>query len=214
VSDPTAVGVAAFDFDGTLIQSDSFLLFLLRICGPSRLVREFTASTLSLLLAGRLKLDRDASKADLVARLLTGYPADRLETEGEEFSRELMRRIRPALRARIDWHRAQGHRLLLVSASLETYLEPVGHSLGFDGILATRLEVGLDERLTGRLEGRNCRGQEKVTRVRAWLGSNLSGVGTEVWVYGDGSGDRELLAMADHPQLIRRSREFLRRWFP
>jgi HAD superfamily hydrolase (TIGR01490 family) len=206
--------VAAFDFDGTLIQGDSFLLFLLRLCGPYRLSRAFTASTLALLLTGRFRLDRDASKADLVARLLTGYPAARLEAESEGFSRELVRRIRPALGARMDWHRAQGHRLLLVSASLETYLEPVGHSLGFDAVLATCLEVGPDKRLTGRLEGRNCRGQEKEIRLRAWLEANLSGAPTELWAYGDGSGDRELLAMADHPQLIRRSSHLLRRGLP
>ena len=40
---------------------------------------------------------------------------------------------------------------------------------------------------------------EKAARLRHWL----DGAPAEVWAYGDSRGDRELLAMADHPVLIR-----------
>ena len=45
----------------------------------------------------------------------------------------------------------------------------VGQELGVDAVVATRLAVGADGRLTGRYQGRNCRGQEKLDRVRAWM---------------------------------------------
>jgi phosphoserine phosphatase len=83
MSDSTLLGVAAFDFDGTLVPGDSFLPFLIRVRGARLLAAHFGASTLSMLVAGGFKLDRDASKADLVARLLTGLPAAIIQREGE-----------------------------------------------------------------------------------------------------------------------------------
>jgi phosphatidylglycerophosphatase C len=88
----------------------------------------------------------------------------------------------------------------MISASLAVYLAPLGRQLGFDAVLATALEVGSDGRLTGRLEGANVRGQEKVDRLRQWLGVDTC----ELWAYGDSDGDRELLALADHGYRIGR----------
>ncbi len=201
VSDPAeaaAAGVAAFDFDGTLIDGDSFGWFLVRVVGPVRFGRTVGGSVPLLVRAygaGR----RDGAKAALIARLLTGYPADRLADLGEAYSAELRRRVRPALAARIAWHREQGHRLVIVSASLEVYLLPFGRAMGFNQVLATRLEVGPDGRLTGRLNGLNVRRAEKPARLRAWLAEELEGAPYQLWAYGDSVGDRELLAMADHP---------------
>ena len=81
---------------------------------------------------------------------------------------------------------------MLVSASPELYVTPIGRRLGFDTVLATRLEVGADGRLTGRLQGANCRGPEKVMRLREWRGEGLS----IDYAYGDSAGDREMLDLA------------------
>ena len=87
-----------------------------------------------------------------------------------------------------------GHAVLLASASLDSYLLP----LGVDGVICTRLERGADGKLTGRLDGANCRGAEKARRVREWLQEHDL-TGAELWAYGDSKGDDELLALADHP---------------
>jgi phosphatidylglycerophosphatase C len=81
---------------------------------------------------------------------------------------------------------------VLVSASPELYVAPIGRRLGFDAVLATRLEVGADGRLTGRLLGANCRGAEKVARLRQWRGDGLA----LAYAYGDSAGDTEMLALA------------------
>ncbi|MBV8950968.1 MAG: haloacid dehalogenase-like hydrolase, partial [Actinobacteria bacterium] len=88
-----------------------------------------------------------------------------------------------------------------------TYLDPLAPLLGFDAVLATTPEVGPDGRFTGRLIGRNCRGIEKVNRLRAWLGPHGSEDEPEcfIWAYGDSSGDAELLAMAHEPHRVRRA---------
>jgi phosphatidylglycerophosphatase C len=95
-----------------------------------------------------------------------------------------------------------GHEVVVVSASLQLYLGPLGHRLGVDAVLATELAVGADGRLTGALAGANVRGAEKVRRLRNWLG----GSPCELWAYGDSSGDNELLAAADHGWRVSRRR--------
>ncbi len=81
---------------------------------------------------------------------------------------------------------------MLVSASPELYVTPIGRRLGFDAVLATRLEVDADGRLTGRLLGANCRGPEKVVRLREWRREGLA----MAYAYGDSAGDREMLDLA------------------
>ncbi len=190
--------MAAFDFDGTMIRGDSFMPFLVKAVGPRHFGRVVIVSSPSSAQAYR-NGRRDASKAVLVKRLLSGYPADRLAELGRSYATLLAPRIRPAMAERVAWHQEQGHRLVMVSASLEVYLAPTGAALGFDQVLATRLEVGEDGRLTGRLHGPNVRGVEKSARLRAWLAQALPDTPYQLWAYGDSAGDRELLAMADHP---------------
>lgn len=195
---PDRQGVAAFDFDGTMIRGDSFMPFLVQAVGPRKfgqIVIRSSASTAQAYRLGR----RDASKAVLVRRLLAGYSADRLAELGQRYSRVLAQRVRPNMAERVAWHQQLGHRLVIVSASLEVYLAPTGRALGFDQVIATQLEVGADGLLTGRFRGANVRGPEKSTRLRDWLDRNLAGVPYRLWAYGDSAGDRELLAMADHP---------------
>ena len=125
---------------------------------------------------------------------LAGRPLADVRKAGEAFAADLERRVDPAALERVRWHRDQGHELVLVSASLELYLAPLGDLLGFDAVLATRLVIDGEDRVTGSLDGANVRGAEKVRRFRQWLGGDLC----ELWAYGDSDGDRELLALADH----------------
>jgi HAD superfamily hydrolase (TIGR01490 family) len=132
----------------------------------------------------------------VLGKFLAGLPEVDLCRLGESFANGVLPGlVRPAALTRIAWHREQGHRLVLVSASLEAYLEPWGRQAGFDDILATRLE-SINGRLTGRFAGPNCRDAEKVVRLRELVGP-IDGV--VLHAYGDSRGDRELLAVADHP---------------
>jgi phosphoserine phosphatase len=87
---------------------------------------------------------------------------------------------------------------VVVSASLECYVRPAAELLGADAALATRLAVSGDL-LTGRYEGKNCRGAEKYTRVMGWIRSQGFGAAQPVlWAYGNSRGDHRLLEAADH----------------
>src|SRR5205085_1139433 len=136
---------------------------------------------------------RDMAKAGVLRRVLAGVPLAELSEAAESYADHVVARgLRPDVRARVDWHRAEGHELVLVSASPELYVAPIGRRLGFDAVLATRLELTADGRLTGRLLGANCRGPEKVARLRQWRGDALA----LAYAYGDSSGDTEMLTLA------------------
>ena len=92
---------------------------------------------------------------------------------------------------RLSWHRAAGHRIVLVSASLRPYLVPLGLHLGVDAVLCCEIEIGADGVATGRIDGVNCRGPEKVRRLWQWMTEQGLVDRAEVWAYGDSAGDRD-----------------------
>ena len=83
--------------------------------------------------------------------------------------------------------------MVIVTASPETIIAPFARGLGADLLIGTRLEFDENDRFTGRLSGANCRGEEKVRRLREAFGEDVR---LEA-AYGDTSGDSEMLALAD-----------------
>jgi len=192
--------VAAFDFDGTITDRDTLVPFLVLAFGRTRVATAF--ATLPFTGLGWLLrlVSIDAFKRRVLRRLVAGAPAGRLHALGPAHMRAVWRWLRADAVERIEWHRQQGHRLVLVSSTLDLYLADVARELGFDDVLCTRLAraPGADgiERFTGLLEGADCTGAEKLRRLQALVG-DLRDI--ELHAYGDSAGDRELLAAADHP---------------
>lgn len=192
--------VAAFDVDGTLTTRDCVTPFLCRTV-PVRAALALARHPRTTFGAATHR-DRDRLK-EIVCTAFAGLDADALDREGMSFAAEIERRwLRVDTVTRLQRHRRLGHHVVLASASLEPYLRPLGRRLGVDGVVCTKLEQGPDGRLTGRLDGPNCRGAEKARRFDAWLAENDLSDAT-VWGYGDSAGDAELLARADHPLWVR-----------
>jgi phosphatidylglycerophosphatase C len=146
----------------------------------------------------------DDAKERLFHRLLGGLPVEVVDRRSVAFARRhLQRHQREDTRRRLEWHRRQGHHIVIVSASPECYVSPAGEELGVDGVVATRLAVGGGGLLTGGYEGKNCRGAEKYARLMVYLRargllSNNGGEQPVLWAYGNSRGDLRLLNAADH----------------
>ena len=187
--------VAAFDFDGTLTYHDTLYYFLLYTHGIVKAYYHFffLLPTLIAYLMG--KIDRQHTKEKILYRFFSGTPINSVRKR-EAFAQEkLHHHLRPEAMQRLQWHLKQGHRCILISASLDVYLQPWSKIAGFQENLTSQLadENGI---VTGKLIGKNCRGSEKVRRLQEILGPRE---GYYLYAYGDSDGDRELLAYADAP---------------
>jgi len=189
------VAVAAFDFDGTLTTRDTVWPFLRCAAGAPAIWRGLPLAAPALV--GRVGglLGSTTTKELLYRIYLRGRHVDDVVEAGRRFAREQVPPlIRPHALARLRWHQERGDRCLVVTASPELYVEPWANALGVETI-GSRLQVDRFGHLTGRHFGLACDGAEKARRLRAVLGVDVY----DVYAYGDSRGDRELLAMAQHP---------------
>jgi phosphatidylglycerophosphatase C len=193
--------VAAFDVDRTVTTHSCVLPFLRLVGGSVSFTARMGVATIRNAPAV-VRRDRDRLKAIAVRQALAGRRADEIERLAEQFAERVEQRwLRSDTMARMRWHHQHGHAVVLVSASLATYLRPLGRRLGIvDGVVGTELAVGPDGRCTGELLGANCRGAEKVRRLHGWLDQHHGGRSDVLlWAYGDSPDDRDLLADADRP---------------
>ncbi len=197
--------IAAFDVDGTLTTTDCVVPFLRRTAGTTTLVRRMLRSPLGLARSGARR-DRDALKAASAAATFGGLRLDTVRADAAVFAREVHdHRLRAEVLESLQGHVEAGDTVLLVSASFEVYLRPLAELLEVHDVLAVRLEVDPQGVLTGRLDGPNCRGPEKVLRLHEWLDRHAGGRdAVHLTAYGDSLGDRELLADADEAHWVGR----------
>lgn len=194
------VVVAAFDFDGTLTHGDNVVPFMRRIAGLPRMLAG-SARRAHRLVPALARRDRDQVKAIMTEIVFAGADRARVDAVAATFGAEIVsHRLRPDTFERVHWHLGHGHRVVIVSASYEVYVNIVANLLGLHGVVATRLELGPGDRFTGRIAGANCRAGEKLRRLDEWLtGEGLTRDEITLWVYGDSEGDRQLLDAAHHP---------------
>jgi phosphatidylglycerophosphatase C len=190
--------VAAFDFDGTLTNGGSVFEFLAAVAGRPAVLQ--AAASLAPRLAQAALAGgtvADETKEALFERVLGGVDAGLVEQVGIEFaSRHLAAHVRPEVRRRLDWHRGRGDKVVVVSASPDAYVRVAAERLAADDAIATLLEVDGAGRLTGRYQGANCRGEEKIRRLRLWM-ADADVEDARLWAYGNSRGDLRMLRAAD-----------------
>lgn len=114
------------------------------------------------------------------------------------------KKIRPMMQASatelLDSHRAQGHTLLIITATNRFVTEPVAELLGIEHLIATEPEL-VNGRYTGEVAGVPSFQDGKVTRLHDWLestGETLEGA----WFYSDSHNDAPLLRKVENPVAV------------
>ncbi|MEN9387940.1 MAG: hypothetical protein RLZZ255_916 [Cyanobacteriota bacterium] len=192
--------VAAFDFDGTLLDGDCLLILHSLVRSPIGRLTD-GLSLLPALVLWKSGLRSTAwFKQVFLQVLLTPAMQTRSAEQREHLlyqtlASALSQRLRPEALARLAWHRQQGHRLVIVSASPRCLLQPIAERLEVELIATETTDPCSGAPL--ELRSANCKGPEKIRRVEQWLQQPLSS--TELHAYGDSRGDRELLQRAVHP---------------
>jgi HAD superfamily hydrolase (TIGR01490 family) len=184
--------LALFDFDGTLTRTDTMFAFVRAVRGPVALFVGLLLLS-PWLTAHRLGLlSAQHAKTRLLRWFFGGMTRAELLRHGSAFASRIDGLLRPAAMDRLAWHRAHGHEVWIVSASVDVWLRPWADDRGIR-VLCTEAAFDGDV-FRGALATPNCNGPEKERRIRAAV--DLSRYAT-IYAYGDSAGDAEMLALAD-----------------
>ncbi|SFE53110.1 HAD-superfamily subfamily IB hydrolase, TIGR01490 [Chitinophaga sp. CF118] len=184
--------IAFFDFDGTITRKDTLFEIIRYQKGVASLYIGLILLSPALILF-KLKLVSNQKIKQLILQyFFRNTPENVFRERCADFCRErLPTLVRDSALNAIRQHLAKGHQVNVVTASAQEWVAPWCESVGI-GCIGTRLEVK-DARITGRIYGVNCNGEEKVNRIREQF--DLSRF-DEVHAYGDTSGDQPMLKMA------------------
>jgi HAD superfamily hydrolase (TIGR01490 family) len=187
------MGLALFDFDGTITFKDSFAGFIKYTVGQTRfylgvacLTPVFVGFLLGLMPAWR-------AKELMSIFFFGGRDTHTFEELASKYSREeLPKIVRKIAQERMEWHKRRGDTVVVVSASIDLWLKGWCEAQHVE-LIATKLEEK-DGRISGRLLTKNCNGREKVRRIEERF--DLSDF-DHIYAYGDRPGDRPMLAIAN-----------------
>lgn len=192
-----------FDFDGTLTSADTLLAFIRYARGAWRMLMGFMVYAPQLVMMKLGLYSNSRVKQKIFAWHFRGMKVDDLDDVCCRFAASEARLLRPRAVEKLRSVFADGHTVLVVSASVDNWVRPFFKSLVNGSrsdfrVVGTQVEADTDGRLTGRFRSPNCYGAEKVRRVLLELpdlGNHRSSYCVEA--FGDSRGDREMLAFAD-----------------
>lgn len=187
------MALAFFDLDRTLTKIDTFIPYCLiaLLHRPTRIfaIKPVLKGCICFL---RGEMQRQELKEAFIGTFLGGAGRDEIARWNKVFLGFILPLIiRKEILKKVWQHQQNGDRVYIVSASPDIYLEPLAGQWAIDGVICTNLEWKTG-RLTGRILGKNCRGEKKARRIRALFDEReLEGS----FGYGNSEGDRQLLEL-------------------
>lgn len=199
--------IAFFDLDYTLLDTSSGLLYIREIVRQRRIPLWRVGYIGLIYKMGLLKSGQAHS------RLITHVARLGREEAARFFAEWVPRQIFPHLtqpgKTRIEWHQEQGHRVVIISASITEIVRPVAEHLGVD-YLSTRLATE-NGYYTGQLTGPDCYGPGKLYWARQWAAANgLDFEQAAGYFYTDSASDLPLLEAVAHPVAVNPSGKLAR----
>ncbi len=191
--------IAVFDFDGTLIKKDSMVLFFFRYFKLSiknlpnfcRLIFETLKYFLRI-------YSQKQFKEKYINLIIASSRFNDLEALFNDFSKYILDLIPKTAKEKIIEFNKSGHKTILLSASLDLYLEKISKGLGFSELICTWTTCS-DDRIV--ISSLNCYGKNKIKMLLSkykedgvdWKGS---------YCYTDSESDRELLSLFGNPYIV------------
>ncbi len=197
--------IAFFDFDGTLLQRDSGV-----ICAVPSMRRGLLGPGLFAELVGTWLLSKAGlrTRADAMRvgfRCYAGRTLEELRGIMDEMHDQHLRAAFSApMLERVEAHRENGDRLIILTASAAFFAEPTARELGFDDVTGTEVCFA-GGRCTGQVDGEILDGAAKLRAARraaAAAGVELS----QCTFYSDHVADLPLLEAVGTPVVVGSSR--------
>ena len=192
---------AFFDLDMTITKEDSFKYFL---------QKQYLSNVKNwkliphLFLWGVMRKIRFISLRKFKEKalyFLKGCSELEIEAMGKKyFERYLIHNIRKKAIEKIEWHNRKGHFTCIISASPDIYLSSVSEYLKCNYYDCTKL-LFKDNKFTGKLDGSDCSGFEKKTRIIS-IGIKEHLDLTISYGYSDNESDSPLFETVGNPIVI------------
>ncbi|QAU53293.1 Phosphoserine phosphatase [Corynebacterium pelargi] len=199
---------ALFDLDKTIIATSSALAYgkeFLQsgLISPADAL-QMSVSKASYMLGGHNAQQLDATR-DKLSKLIIGWE----EAQIREIASETMHSIiRPTIyseaRALIEEHKAQGHEVVIISASAKILVEPIARELGIEHVIASELEV-VEGKFTGELLF-YCKGEAKAEALAARAQARHYDL-SRCFAYSDSVTDVPMLQAVGHPVVVNPDRQ-------
>ena len=188
--------VAVFDFDGTITRKDTLIEFIRFAKGSAALYWGLLLQLPWLILMKLHLYDNSKTKERVFAWFFRGMPVEHFNKLGHEFYQtQADKLLYSDAKQQIHNHHQKDDLVVILSASIENWVQPFASALQAEGLLCTQAEVK-GGKLTGRFSTPNCYGAEKVQRLKEWLRTSAI-EHPYIIAYGDSRGDKELLQFAD-----------------
>lgn len=188
--------IAAFDFDGTITNKDSLWEFLTFYLGRKRLLIQI-AKEFPLLACAKMGLASSSqAKEQLFYNIFKGVSISEFRKLCNEFKLLAKSFLRQDAIETIQSHLSKKDTVIVITASPTEWVRPIAEELGINpnNVIGTELEISESGLLTGKFNGANCKGKEKVSRLLTIYPDRSS---YTLIAYGDSKGDKELLSFAD-----------------
>ena len=185
------MNIAFFDFDGTLIKEDSFLLFIKWISSKKKYFIGWLLIVFYYLFYKSGFLSQKSFKEKVITYFMKEKEQEEIKKYAKNFAKIIIEeKLTEQAKKQLEYHENAGDRIVIVSASLDLWLQPWCEIRGFD-MVCSIAEVK-DGKLTGKLVGKNCIREEKVNRIKSAykLEEYL-----KIYVYGNSENDRPMLSL-------------------
>jgi HAD superfamily hydrolase (TIGR01490 family) len=187
------MNLALFDFDGTLTTKDSLDEFLKQSVGKKKYISNMFKFLPYFILWQLRLMHNGVAKEHLFRIFFKGMDEDIFKEKAKDFSLKRLDLIINQERIKLlKKHQENGDRVVIVSASMKCWLQPWCDKNSIE-LLSTQLEFE-NGYFSGRFLTPNCHGKEKENRIKKHL--NVEDYET-IYAYGDSSGDKEMLLLAD-----------------
>ena len=187
------MNLAVFDFDKTITTKDTLIDFLRFYVGEFKLsIGLFKCSPIILFYKLKIVSNQEAKES-----LLKHFFYDLSEAELIKFGIEYSTKRLPEIlsheaMSRIHFHRKRNDTMVIISASPTYWFCDWCIQEGFTSVIGTLLEKK-DGKMTGKIIGKNCFGDEKLRRLKQELPLEDY---EYIYAYGDSKGDLALLNFA------------------
>ena len=193
----TYKNLALFDFDGTLCKKDSFTGFIFYALSKRHIVRQ-GIKILPWIQAYYLKIyPANSMRIRLFNAMFKNANSNEILDLAADYSHRLMAQLDPELYQQLLKHQNNGDDVVLVSASVDIYLEMICQILKID-LICTETEI-LDGKFTGSYSTPDCSSDQKRLRILSKYDLNQY---SKIYAYGNSEEDLAMLSLADFKYMV------------